>query len=293
MPKLSVIILSNTVSDLIFETTINCINSLKKSEKFGEEFALEIILVESNKEYDKNYQFSSDVKVIIPNEEFGFHKFLNIGIRASSGNYIALCNNDLIFHKNWFSEILKVSKKRKEILSFSPIDPNIDKHKYNYEFLIGYQVPRHIKGWCIVCKKELFDIIGGLDERLKFFYSDNDYAITLVYNNIKHALILNSKVNHLHRITTNEVKKMNDSFFNMNATKLVAPKYLFKSEVFSWIINDERALFDHNLFFNKWGRINTFNKVLKFSIFFNNLKLNIISKIILKFKVHIENLFYK
>ena len=115
---LSVIILAKTDSNLSFNTTSNCIETLKKSEDFTDNFKLEIIIIESNKKYNDTFKFPQDVKVIVPYETFGFHKFLNIGIKASKGKFIALCNNDLLFHKNWFSSRLQNVKAVKSYRFF-------------------------------------------------------------------------------------------------------------------------------------------------------------------------------
>ncbi|HMK07371.1 MAG TPA: glycosyltransferase, partial [Flavobacterium sp.] len=177
--KLSAIILSRTDTKELFEMTKNCIQSLLDSETANE---FEVIIVESNQQYlESGFQYADFVNVIVPHEKFNFHQFLNIGAANATGDFIALCNNDLIFHKDWFSEILKVSEKHKDILSFSPSE---EKHTNpDKDFLIGYKVKQQLKGWCIVVKKELFKKTGPLDETFSFYFADNDYGMTLKYHN--------------------------------------------------------------------------------------------------------------
>lgn len=280
---LSVIILSKTSSEHLFYTTMNCINSLLKSEDFTKQHQLEIILIESNKEYNLKYTFPNTVKVIVPEEPFGFHKYLNIGIENASGEFIALCNNDLIFHKDWFSEIEKVSKKRKDILSFSPIDPNKELQRFSNDYVLGYKVTQHIKGWCLVCKKEVFTKIKRLDNRFTFYYSDNDFALTLLYYGIKNAVVSGAHVEHLHKVATKEFSKENDDFLAPNSSRKKIPKHLYHDSL-KWILQDKRVLHDHLIYYNKWGNPNSTYRIARYSEIFNNLHLNFITRLLLNLK---------
>jgi GT2 family glycosyltransferase len=280
--SLSVIILSKTITDKIFNTTMNCIKSLQESENFNNG-NLEILLIESNANYSEKFSYPKEVKVIVPKEGFGFHKFLNIGIKVAKNEFVALCNNDLIFHENWFTEILKVAKQREDILSFSPIDPRKEINRFKDSYVEGYKVTQHIKGWCLVCKKELFDISGLLDEKFKFYYSDNDYALSLIYNNIKHVVVSNSHVSHLHKVTTNDVAKEKDYFFKKNNIHKKVPKYLNRPNL-RWILFDNRVLFDHLTYYNKWGKPDSIYRISRYALKLNNLHLNYLVKIIFLIK---------
>ena len=279
---LSAIILAKTDSELSFSTTFNCINSLVNSESFNETNWLEIIIVESNKEYRKRYKYQKEINIIVPKEDFGFHKFLNIGIKASKGNFIALCNNDLLFQAKWFSEILKIANKFPKIKSFSPIDNRFEENKFSQPFEIGYKVQQQVKGWCLVANRELFSRIKFLDEDFKFYYSDNDYALTLLYYNIKHAVVPNSKVQHLHKIVTKESEKK-DIFFTQVAINKKIPKYLYRAS-YKWILENNRVLSDHLTYYNKWGKPDSIYRLVRFSKKLNNLGLNFIVKALFQLK---------
>ena len=75
MPKLSVIILSYALDDEVYQMNTRCLDSLFASEQWrdGE---LEVLLMESNKE--AAYQYDPRVRVLMPEEKFGFHRFFNI-----------------------------------------------------------------------------------------------------------------------------------------------------------------------------------------------------------------------
>ncbi|MDT7831938.1 glycosyltransferase [Flavobacteriaceae bacterium S356] len=262
---------------------MNCINSLMSSEDFNKKYQLEIIVVESNNEYDISYTFPENVKVIVPKEPFGFHRYLNIGIQNASGDFLALCNNDLIFHQSWFSEIVKVSTERRDILSFSPIDPTKELHKFSSDYVLGYKVTQHIKGWCLICKKEVFQKIKRLDNRFTFYYSDNDFALTLLYHGIKNAVVSASHVEHLHKIATKESSTEKDRFLEPDSAGKKIPKYLYHDSL-KWILQDKRVLHDHLIYYNKWGNPNSMYRIAKYAESLNNLNLNVLTRILLGVK---------
>lgn len=251
--KLSVIILSFTTTEGLFELTSNCINSLVESESNVE---MEIILVESNKNYQHSgFKYPDFVKIIVPDADFNFHKFLNIGIKQSRGEFIALCNNDLIFYKNWFSEILKISNENPGIESFCPSGA-INDHSFVKQFEVGYKVRTHLLGWCIVVSKEVLKKIGFLDETFDFGYADNDYAMTLKKYNIRHALVNSSKVEHLEREKVKEKRQGLDEGYkklieNVKLTQKL-PRYVLKMGN-EYLVHDKKSLEDYIKFHSKWG----------------------------------------
>lgn len=277
--KVTVVLLAKTDSEALFEMTCNCIRSLLDSEK---EIAFEIIIIESNNEYESGrFQYPDFVKVIVPAERFNFHRFLNIGIKEATGDFIALCNNDLIFYSNWFSAILEVSQQHKDILSFSPLhEMNTDK---NRDFLIGYKVTQQIKGWCIVVKACLFNTTGPLDETFSFYFADNDYGMTLKYWNIKHALVYNAYVQHLEKKSTQIVKLNPDQKAGL-LKKYQIPKYLLESQ-YDYLFTSESTLLDFLKFHNKWGSPKVLYRKNRIADFLMRYKLGYLNRLFLKIKI--------
>jgi len=150
----------------------------------------------------KPYQYPGTT-TIYPDTDFGYNKFMNIGIKATSSEYICLCNNDLLFYKNWASEILGVFEKQKEIDSANPLCPSFEydqKINDGPNIIIRNQnlgINGILTGWCIFMRRSLIKKIGLLDERFTFWYADNDYDMTLRKYRVKHALIKTSLVEHL------------------------------------------------------------------------------------------------
>jgi GT2 family glycosyltransferase len=284
--KLSTIILAMTTTEELSRMTSNCISSLIVSESTIE---MEIIIIESNKNYlNSNFKYPEFVTVIVPESDFNFHKFLNIGIKASTGEYVALCNNDLIFYNNWFSEILKVKEENPSIKSFSP-SGKIDDCSFTNKFEIGYKVRTHVMGWCIIANREVFPRIGFLDEIFDFNYADNDYAMTLKKYNIKHALVNTSKVEHLEREKRRDMIKDVDELYktlqsqtNIDIDDL--PKYVFLDE-YKWLFHDKKGLSDHIKFHEKWGSPNLLYRKNKVADILIRFKLGFFNRFVLGYNL--------
>ncbi|NMC57816.1 MAG: hypothetical protein GYA51_00250 [Candidatus Methanofastidiosa archaeon] len=253
--KVDIIILSNTINDSVWLMNSNCIDSLLDSENIS--LLGSILIIETNA--NASYNYHPAVKVLKTNLPFNFNRFLNIGIAATNSEFVALCNNDLIFQKNWFSEILKVYQKDPGIKSFSPIDYEYwltPKERYpdSTDFYLGYNIRTEVAGWCIVAKRDLFCQIGKLDERFDFYYADNDYAMILYKYNIKHALCVKSHVKHLGSKSSREsVNLLHPNMLeNRHEYLKKLPRYLLKDEN-SWIIKNPKMLEGYFKFHYKWG----------------------------------------
>jgi GT2 family glycosyltransferase len=193
--KIDIIILSYAKTKELQQITEQGIESLLDSED-SSRIEFEILVIESNKNL-KPYQYPHTT-TIYPDASFGYNKYMNIGINATHNKLICLCNNDLIYHKNWAGEILKAMNSDPKLMSASPYCSTFHKNEgfdENGPPLEGYFGV--LGGWCIFVKREVFNIIGPLDEKLAFWYCDADYCKTLEKYGVKNCLIPASKVTHL------------------------------------------------------------------------------------------------
>lgn len=191
--KIDIVILTKTSDREHYELTCNALNSLKQCPEYSRMY---IIVVESQQNCEFTY-VDCDCILHYPNESFNYNKALNLAVGCCEGYWHCFCNNDVIFDKNWLTEILKVSQINSDIDSFCPkysdIQPDID---------IGYICNKQMLGWCFVCKHSVLAKIGRFDERFDFYFQDDDYIEQLRLHNIKHASIKASIVTHLGQKTT-------------------------------------------------------------------------------------------
>jgi glycosyltransferase involved in cell wall biosynthesis len=214
---------------------------------------LEIVLIESNK---KNpYTYGSDVKVVIPNEKFNFHRFLNIGVNKSDGEFVALCNNDIVFEKNWWSAIMKVKQTNPKFMCFSPLDrsyPMMSEEVMpsSKKYYIGWENKKHLAAWCFVWERKVFDIVGKFDETFDFYSADDDELMTLRKYAISNVLVTASEVKHISQVVTKKD--------GINKYKIVDNvKYpLSEKEIkrgLTWLWDDVRFYLAYRRMENKYG----------------------------------------
>jgi GT2 family glycosyltransferase len=196
-PKADIVIISYSKDEFCRKTTEECLRSLLLSEKDSETL-FNVIVIESQEGVSWAEIFPN-VKTHFAPLPYGYHKFLNYGRKKGVSEWVALCNNDLLFSPRWFTKILKASEENPDCLSFSPLCP-LTQTQYginpNTGFHKGHGIRREISGWCIVQKREIYDKIGDLDERFFHWFCDNDYAMTLQSLDLEHILVSESIVLH-------------------------------------------------------------------------------------------------
>ncbi len=181
--------------------TENCIKSIysaKDNSKF------EILVVDNNstdltseklKFYEKKYD---NLKVISNNENLGFAKANNIGVKNAKGDFIVFLNNDTIVKDFWLEELVnKAEYENVGIVGSKLLYPNTnqiqhagivihdhpnkifpfhiflneDQNFHHANFIQEYQA---VTGACLLIKKRLFESVGGFDENFTNGYEDVD-----------------------------------------------------------------------------------------------------------------------
>lgn len=261
--KLSVIILSYALDDDIYNLNKQAIESLLSSEVWPSG-RLQILLIESNKENPYQYPYPN-VDVLIPNEKFGFHRFFNIGIEHTDGEYIAFCNNDIIFHKGWFSAIREVANSHRRFLCFSPIDDSGDYPKMTPEalprekaFYKGWEHQKHFAPWCFVWKRKVFDITGPFDETIDFYGADCDELNMMSRNALWGVVCPKSVVNHLAGQTAIVKQSREDDTYRITDYDKYPLTEFEKTHNYPlWIYDDYRFYEGYQKQKKKWGLDNT------------------------------------
>lgn len=200
--EVDVVIVSYAKDEHLYNLTKRTITSLLDSES-SEAIRFNIFIVES--QLDVNWsQISPEIKTISTSMPYGYHAYLNLGRKEGKSDWVVLANSDLFFTKNWMSEILESYKRNPSVPSFSPLC-TLTQPQYgifpNTGDILGYQIRRHISGWCIVQRRDIYDNIGDLDERFRHWFCDNDYSMTLYQKKIPHMLVTKSLVEHHSNIT--------------------------------------------------------------------------------------------
>ena len=192
-PKVSIIIPVHNQ----WEYTYNCLKSIKENTKDTE---YEIIIaddVSTDLTKDIN-NFIENITVIRNENNLGFLKNCNNAVKYARGKYIHFLNNDTNVQKNWLSSLIELIESNEKIgmvgsklvypdgilqeaggiiwedasgWNYGRMD-DPQKSEYNYVKEVDY-----ISGVSIMIRKELWEEIGGFDERYTPAYcEDSDLA---------------------------------------------------------------------------------------------------------------------
>lgn len=144
-----------------------------------------------------------EVNLII--EDFnGYNYSLNRGAEKGNNPIIGFCNNDLEIVGNAIGILIRELKKYDSVSPWCPLTHRnwwgntIPKNPVQ-----GYKVGQVLAGWCFFTKRETWEKIGGFDERISFWCSDNSYAEQLKEHKLTHALIPEAHVIHWESQTLN------------------------------------------------------------------------------------------
>jgi GT2 family glycosyltransferase len=129
------------------------------------------------------------VLLITNQENLGFTKAVNQGMRAASADFVCIANNDIIVSDGWLQEMMQVAQSHKDIGIVNPATnfgkkkpSNITYQQYAVQMTKGkegrFSETASPVAFCYLIKKEVIDKIGLLDERFSpGYFEDTDYAI--------------------------------------------------------------------------------------------------------------------
>ena len=198
-------------------------------EKLYEYTTLEIeVIIVDNGSTDSKYEWIKNFPSIIWKQldnNYGFSKAVNEGIRIAKGKFVVLLNNDTQICVGFIEELKKVIEQQDTIFSVS--SKMIQYHNPNYiddvgdEYnLFGYASQRgHGKsvdcynessrifsscGGAAIYRKELLEQIGFFDENFFAYLEDVDLGYRANINGYKNVYCPKAMVYHVGSATTGE-----------------------------------------------------------------------------------------
>lgn len=204
--ELSIIIVTWNTADI----TLKCIESLYK---FLSGFNFELVIVDNASTDDTASKISAmgrsalggkKLKLKINKNNLGYAKACNIGAKIAAGEYLLFLNSDMEIIDNNLISMLTFLKNHPNIGAIGPKFLNSDKSEqasvfppqtaFNAfkEYFLGYKsygkyIPEvnypvsvwAISGGALLIKKELFNLIGGWNEKYFMYYEDLDLCRTI------------------------------------------------------------------------------------------------------------------
>jgi GT2 family glycosyltransferase/glycosyltransferase involved in cell wall biosynthesis len=193
-PKVSVVVLCYKNLPL----TQDCLDSLVDNDDYPD---MELIVVDNDSqdgtdEFLREWgQRHPEAKVILNDANLGYAAGTNVGMRAATGDYVVLLNNDTAVTPGWLRTLVRHHRRDPEIGLIGPVTSNIGneaKVDVRYASLdempaaaqaytlrrIGSTVPiRTLAFFCVMVTRKVIDECGLLDEAFGIgWFEDDDYC---------------------------------------------------------------------------------------------------------------------
>ncbi len=173
------------------ELTLQCLSTLQETVSNVD---YEIIIVDDCSDAETAQKLRSlekgNIRVLRNQENYGYARSNNIGAKKAKGTYIFLLNNDLEFPKKWINPMLSGLRKRKVGIvgnvQINAATGEIDhsgflfdgkgtlRHKKTRNLKRKFTLFHAVTGACLAIRKELFNQLGGLDEKYENGCEDID-----------------------------------------------------------------------------------------------------------------------
>lgn len=196
-PVVDVVILSKADSPEMHAMTQNAINTCIAG---ANRMPVNVIVLEQQP--GVVYRMAQTVE--IPGE-FNYNRFANRGVMLGSAPWIMIANNDLVFNDGWLHHLLIA-----EHPVVSPKCPHDKRQQQFTENTTGCVVGQHFSGWCFMMQRQIWREIGGFDDDVRFWCSDNAVMQQLQAIDIEPMIVPAAQVEHLYSMTLKRVKDDDD-----------------------------------------------------------------------------------
>lgn len=227
--KLSIIIVNYNTNDLIKA----CVASIKNSQTKS---SYEIIIVDNAS--NPAPEQSPDYKLIKNNENLGFSKANNIGLKASKGEYKLLLNSDTEVKKGAIDKLINFAEANPDAgvvgprllnkdgslqtscFNFPTVTRAIRQYWFGEKGLLDKFAPKgnlakevdSVVGAAMLITPKAIKKVGYLDEKYFMYFEDIDYCKRIQAAGFKVYYLPDSKVAHLHGESGKDLAKKEDQW---------------------------------------------------------------------------------
>ncbi|MFH1542342.1 MAG: glycosyltransferase family 2 protein [bacterium] len=183
MTDLSIIILNYKNIKILQE----CLESIPQSIK---NISIEIIVVDNNSQDGSGAMVRKifpQVTLIENQENSGFAKANNLGLKVATGRYQMLLNNDTIVKEGALERMVRFMDQNKEAGACGPLLLNTDGTPQRQGGLFGSRFwksdqPKAVQfviGAALLVRREVIEQVGLMDENLFFYNDDLDWCLRI------------------------------------------------------------------------------------------------------------------
>ena len=180
-----------------------------------------------------------DAKTVYTRDKFNYNRFANQGAGMGTAEWIMIANNDLEFTNGWLHNLLSADNP-----VVSPHEPTDVRQKGIIDNQLGFECGRHFSGWCFMIERKLWLEIGGFDEDVDFWCSDDVVIEQVKAAGVTPMLVKESIVRHKGSQTLlqqpepeqNDLKWRNVFIFN---TKYGKNKFSSHPSYIQWLADNK------------------------------------------------------
>ena len=202
-PKVSIVIPNKDH----LEDLKRCVSSIFEKSTYDN---YEVVIVENNSVTDEIFAYYEELKkhanirIVTWEGEFNYSAVCNLGVRASSGDYILLLNNDTeVITLDWIEELLMYAQRQDVACSGAKLYyPDMTIQHAGVVIGLGahrtaghthYRMPvtnlgymgrlcyaqdvTAVTGACLMVSRQIWDEVGGLDESFRVSLNDVDFCL--------------------------------------------------------------------------------------------------------------------
>jgi GT2 family glycosyltransferase len=234
--KTSILIL--TLNGLSY--TRLCLDSVFRNTT-SESFEV-VIVDQGSKDATRDYlrtlaREHANVKVVENDHNVGFAAGCNQAAKLAEGSMLLFLNNDVIVPPNWLEDLATPMLKFDKLAGTGPTSnatgelqfdresvrrvKNVPGDVYSYSAskrqMMGGKVWyfHRLAGFCLLLKRDVFDEVGGFNDRLTF-YEDDDLCRRIVEHGYRLAIIPAAFVHHFGSSTFKQVRANVDLLMQIN-----------------------------------------------------------------------------
>jgi GT2 family glycosyltransferase len=137
--------------------------------------------------------------------DFNYNRRANQGAELGAAEWIMIANNDLRFEDGWLHKLLAADHP-----IVSPKDPGDARQEQITENTVGDVTARHFSGWCFMIRRALWKEIGGFDDCVNFWFSDDVVIEQLKAVGVQPMLVPGARVQHLQSVTLRQRPDIDD-----------------------------------------------------------------------------------
>lgn len=269
---LSIIIVNHNSSDVLKECYLSIISTFERE-------LCEILIIDSgseNDEIDKLMELeNNDIKIILNNENIGYAKAVNIGIKSCKGRDILISNPDIIYlpgsikamsdacnslpkcgavgPKTWWNKRKDFLMPKSELIrpyriflhELMKVSNGVNKAlfkrwiKANLKFWLSHTPLRQemLSGACIMTKRDVINKVGGFDEAFPLYFEDTDWSLRVRKSGYLLYAIPQAQIIHYYNQSAKKDKASSQKKFNDSMVKYLKKHFSKESYIFNLLQN--------------------------------------------------------